>query len=53
MHMPIDPATALVVIDLQRGGVARNCGLSPSAHEFAIRTIFPRIGRIISTEDLQ
>jgi len=27
-------------------------GLSPGAHEFAIRTIFPRIGRIIATEDL-
>ncbi len=27
-------------------------GLSPGAHEFAIRTIFPRIGRIISTRDL-
>ena len=28
-------------------------GLSPGAHEFAIKTIFPRLGRIISTEDLQ
>ena len=27
-------------------------GLSPGAHEFAIKTIFPRIGRIIATEDL-
>lgn len=27
-------------------------GLTPGAHEFAIKTIFPRIGRIVSTEDL-
>jgi len=27
-------------------------GLSPGAHEFAIKTIFPRIGRIMSTEAL-
>jgi len=27
-------------------------GLSPGAHEFAIKTIFPRIGRIVSTEEL-
>ena len=27
-------------------------GLSPGAHEFAVKTIFPRIGRIISTRDL-
>src|SRR5437870_9398225 len=27
-------------------------GLSPGAHEFAVKTIFPRIGRIVTTEDL-
>src|SRR5438067_201062 len=27
-------------------------GLSPGAHEFAVKTIFPRIGRIVSTEAL-
>ena len=27
-------------------------GLSPGAHEFSIKTIFPRIGRIVSTEAL-
>lgn len=27
-------------------------GLSPGAHEFAIKTIFPRLGRIVSTEAL-
>lgn len=27
-------------------------GLSPGAHEFAIKTIFPRIGRIVSTQEL-
>ncbi|HEV2721333.1 MAG TPA: hydrolase [Thermoanaerobaculia bacterium] len=28
-------------------------GLSPGAHEFAIKTIFPRIGRITTTEALR
>ena len=27
-------------------------GLSPGAHEFAIKTIFPRLGRVVSTEAL-
>lgn len=27
-------------------------GLSPGAHEFAVKTIFPRIGRIVTTEAL-
>jgi hypothetical protein len=27
-------------------------GLSPGAHEFAVKTIFPRLGRIVSTEAL-
>jgi len=27
-------------------------GLSPGAHEFAVKTIFPRIGRVVTTEAL-
>jgi nicotinamidase-related amidase len=26
-------------------------GLSPGAHEFAVKTIFPRLGRIVTTEE--
>ena len=28
-------------------------GLSPGAHEFAVKTIFPRIGRVMTTEALR
>jgi isochorismate hydrolase len=62
MELRLDPkSTALVLIDLQKGIVGRqpaphssNKVLAKCAemHNFSIKNIFPRMGRVRSTEEI-
>ena len=48
----LDPQTALIIVDLQKGIVSSPFIHPIEAHEYSLRHVFPRLGETGSTQDV-